>query len=116
MADSGSRRSEECLIGWPSTSAPKYPVGQFMFTIPKRLRIHFRFDRRLLGELCRTAARTVITVYRAANGLNGNDLRLPERGYPPARPRRGRLAKAGRRSSNSSTSRTRFAVPGAVPP
>lgn len=35
-------------------------------TIPKRLRISFRFERRLLGELCRAAARTVITVYRAA--------------------------------------------------
>jgi len=38
-----------------------------VFTIPKRLRIYFRFDRRLLGELCRAAARTVITVYRAAS-------------------------------------------------
>ena len=28
----------------------------------------FRFDRRLLGELCRAAARTVITVYRAVSG------------------------------------------------
>lgn len=37
-------------------------------TIPKRLRIYFRFDRRLLGELCRAAARTAITVYRAASG------------------------------------------------
>jgi Putative transposase len=32
------------------------------------LRIYFRFERRLLGELCRAAARTVITVYRSANG------------------------------------------------
>jgi hypothetical protein len=44
------------------------PHRQFVFTIPKRLRIYFRFDRRLLGELCRAAARTVITVYRAASG------------------------------------------------
>ena len=36
--------------------------------IPKRLRIYFRFERRLLGEVCRAAARTVITVYRAASG------------------------------------------------
>jgi hypothetical protein len=34
----------------------------------KRLRIYFRFERRLLGELCRAAARTVITVYRSASG------------------------------------------------
>ena len=39
-----------------------------LFTIPKRLRIYFRFERWLLGELCRAAARTVITVYRAASG------------------------------------------------
>ena len=44
------------------------PHRQFVFTIPKRLRIYFRFERRLLGELCRAAARTVITVYRAASG------------------------------------------------
>ena len=44
------------------------PHRQFVFTIPKRLRIYFRFERRLLGELCRAAARTVITVYRAVSG------------------------------------------------
>jgi hypothetical protein len=38
------------------------PHRQFAFTIPKRLRLYFRFDRRLLGDLCRAAARTVITV------------------------------------------------------
>jgi hypothetical protein len=43
-------------------------VRQFVCTIPKRLRIYFRFDRRLLGELCLAAARTVITVYRAVSG------------------------------------------------
>ena len=31
-------------------------------------RIYFRFERRLLAELCRAAARTVITVYRAGSG------------------------------------------------
>jgi hypothetical protein len=38
---------------------------QFVFTIPKRLRIFFRFDRRLLGELPRLAWQTVLEVYRA---------------------------------------------------
>ena len=38
---------------------------QFVFTIPKRLRIFFRFDRRLLGELPRFAWQTVLEVYRA---------------------------------------------------
>jgi hypothetical protein len=44
------------------------PHRQFVFTIPKRLRIYFRFERRLLGDLCRAAARTVITVHRSASG------------------------------------------------
>ena len=38
---------------------------QFVFTIPKRLRKFFRFDRRLLGELPRVAWQTVLDVYRA---------------------------------------------------
>ena len=44
------------------------PHRQFVCTIPKRLRIYFRFERRLLGDLCRAAGRTVITVYRSASG------------------------------------------------
>jgi hypothetical protein len=48
------------------THLREVPHRQFVFTIPKRLRIYFRFERRLLGELCRGAARTVTTVYRAA--------------------------------------------------
>jgi hypothetical protein len=39
-----------------------------VFTIPKRLRIYFRFDRRLLGELCRAAAHTVVSAYRSVSG------------------------------------------------
>ena len=31
-------------------------------------RLDFGFNRRLLGDLCRAAARTVVTVYRAASG------------------------------------------------
>ena len=38
---------------------------QFVFTIPKRLRIYFRFDRKLLGRLCRCAWETIVEVYRA---------------------------------------------------
>ena len=53
-------RTEICMADCPQCG--------FVFTIPKRLRIYFRFDRRLLGQLCRAAARTVITVYRAASG------------------------------------------------
>ena len=43
------------------------PHRQFVFTIPKRLRIYFRFDRRLLGELCRAAWQVVRQVYAAAS-------------------------------------------------
>ncbi len=42
------------------------PHRQFVFTIPKRMRIYFRFDRRLLGELCRAAWQVVRQVYAAA--------------------------------------------------
>jgi hypothetical protein len=34
------------------------PHRQFVFTIPKRLRIYFRFEHRLLGDLCRGGAAT----------------------------------------------------------
>ena len=55
--------------GWVAEHVcAEVPHRQFVFTIPKRLRIYFRFDRRLLGELCRAAARTVITVCRASSG------------------------------------------------
>jgi hypothetical protein len=55
--------------GWVAEHVcAEVPHRQFVFTIPKRLRIYFRFDRRLLGQLCRAAARTVITVYRAVSG------------------------------------------------
>ena len=40
---------------------------QFVFTIPKRLRIYFRYDRSLLGSLCQAAWRTVSTVYQAVS-------------------------------------------------
>jgi len=43
------------------------PHRQFVFTIPKRLRIYFRFDRQLLGPLCRAAWRVVRAVYHAAS-------------------------------------------------
>jgi hypothetical protein len=55
--------------GWVAEHVcAEVPHRQFVFTIPKRLRIYLRFDRRLLGELCRAAARTVVTVYRSASG------------------------------------------------
>ena len=41
------------------------PHRQFVFTIPKRLRIFFRFDRKLLGRLCRRAWETIVRVVQA---------------------------------------------------
>ena len=41
---------------------------QFVWTIPKRLRIFFRFDRSLLGKLPPLAWRTIIEVYQAVLG------------------------------------------------
>jgi hypothetical protein len=46
-------------------SSCQVPHRQVVFTIPKRLRIYFRFDRRLLGDPCRAAARTVINRLQA---------------------------------------------------
>ncbi|MBM3878001.1 MAG: SDR family oxidoreductase, partial [Verrucomicrobia bacterium] len=46
--------------GWVAEHVcAEVPHRQFVFTIPKRLRLYFRFERRLLGDLCRAAARTV---------------------------------------------------------
>jgi hypothetical protein len=41
------------------------PHRQFVWTIPKRLRNYFRFDRRLLGRLARAAWETVVEVHRS---------------------------------------------------
>ena len=41
---------------------------QFVFTVPKRLRVFFRFDRALLGDMARLAWETVREVYRATLG------------------------------------------------
>ena len=60
------------------------PHRQFVFTIPKRLRIFFRFDRRLLGELPRLAWQTVLEVYRAV--LDRRD--VTARWSPRSMPRR----------------------------
>ena len=41
------------------------PHRQFVFTIPKRFRLYFRYDRSLLGKLRREAWETVKEVYQA---------------------------------------------------
>jgi ribosomal protein S27E len=51
----GHRLKEEVLADVPHL--------QWVFTIPKRLRVYFRYDRKLLGKLCRAAYDTVCDVY-----------------------------------------------------
>jgi hypothetical protein len=50
------------------------PHRQWVFTMPKRLRILFRFDRRLLGALCRLAYESICEVMQQASG---NDDAVP---------------------------------------
>jgi hypothetical protein len=40
------------------------PHRQWVFTVPKRLRVYFRYDRSLLGKLCRAAYDTVCDVFK----------------------------------------------------
>ncbi|MFH0921471.1 MAG: transposase zinc-binding domain-containing protein [Fibrobacterota bacterium] len=49
------------LAQWLSGESliPSVPHRQWVFTLPKRLRVFFRYDRRLLGRLCRAAYETV---------------------------------------------------------
>ncbi len=44
------------------------PHRQFVFTIPKRLRIYFRFNRKLLGHLPKLAYDVIREVYQAVTG------------------------------------------------
>jgi hypothetical protein len=49
------------------------PHRQWVFTVPKRLRVYFRYDRSLLGKMCQAAYGTVCDVYGlepdAGNGV-----------------------------------------------
>jgi ribosomal protein S27E len=44
------------------------PHRQVVFTIPKTLRIFFKFRRKLLGELCRAAARSLMVYFETLTG------------------------------------------------
>jgi ribosomal protein S27E len=44
------------------------PHRQVVFVIPKMLRVFFKFKRKLLGELCRCAERTLLSYFQAAAG------------------------------------------------
>ena len=61
----------ECLhktVLWPVAHR------QIVLTIPKILRAYFRYDRRLLGDLCRVAAEAITRSFRV---LLGNPLVEP---------------------------------------
>ena len=44
------------------------PHRQVVFTIPKRLRVFFKFNRRLLGDLCRCALRALTRDFEVVTG------------------------------------------------
>jgi hypothetical protein len=44
------------------------PHRQVVFTIPRMLRIFFKYNRRLLGELCRSALRSLACYFAAVTG------------------------------------------------
>jgi len=44
------------------------PHRQVVFTIPKMLRVFFKFKRKLLGDLCRCAVRAILLYFQAMAG------------------------------------------------
>jgi hypothetical protein len=44
------------------------PHRQVVFTIPKRLRVFFKYKRRLLGDLCRCALRALTRYFEVVTG------------------------------------------------
>ena len=44
------------------------PHRQAVFVIPKMLRIFFKYNRRLLGELCRSALRSLTRYFEVTTG------------------------------------------------
>lgn len=44
------------------------PHRQMVFTVPRMLRIFFKFKRKLLGELCRAAGRMLLLYFQAVTG------------------------------------------------
>jgi len=46
------------------------PHRQVVFTIPKMLRVFFKFKRQLLGDLSRCAVRSILLYFRTAAGAD----------------------------------------------
>lgn len=69
-------KKRSIILGRRLTTEIILPVAhrQWVFTIPKRLRIFYRMDRRLLGKLSRCAYETMRELFRSETG---NDTVLP---------------------------------------
>ena len=61
-----AKRIEEWGEWMRGTLLLDVPHRQVVFTIPKRLRVFFKFKRRLLGDLCRCALRALTRYFEAA--------------------------------------------------
>ena len=63
-----AKRLEEWGEWMRTTLLLDVPHRQMVFTIPKMLRLFFKFKRRLLGDLCRCAVRALLLYFQAAAG------------------------------------------------
>ena len=63
-----AKRVEEWGDWMRETLLLDVPHRQVVFTIPKMLRIFFKYKRRLLGDLCRCALRALTRYLEAAAG------------------------------------------------
>ena len=63
-----AKRIEEWGEWMRETLLLDVPHRQIVFTIPKRLRIFFKFNRRLLGDLCRCALRSLSRYFEVVTG------------------------------------------------
>ncbi|TET66423.1 MAG: hypothetical protein E3J56_14430, partial [Candidatus Aminicenantes bacterium] len=61
-----SKRREEWGEWMQESLLLDVPHRQVVFTIPKMLRIFFKYKRRLLGELCRAAVKALLKYFQAA--------------------------------------------------
>ena len=63
-----AKRVEEWGEWMRETLLLDVPHRQVVFTVPKRLRVFFKYKRRLLGDLCRAALRALTRYFHAAAG------------------------------------------------
>jgi hypothetical protein len=63
-----SKRLEEWGEWMRQTLLLDVPHRQVVFTIPKRLRVFFKYKRRLLGDLCRSALRSLTRYFEVVAG------------------------------------------------